>query len=556
MYNRQTVWAAIANLTAAALGCAVPRARAAGAARRVTPGQFRTLLLLVPALIHCGEDRPNSNANGAGPTLLLDVETQATEGTDAGLGTDAEADSTSGPEPVDGALTSDATPEVLDSIVYLDQSVADESSSEVDSGPPPCLCDDGNSCSVDGCDAEGACTHTFLPEGAPCSTPGGSCMTQGKCASNFCINGGPSLFSQTIAGSGNAMVALPDGYAIAGEKDGQVWLLRLDLAGQKVWENTYGGGAVSGKPAATALFVDGKDFMIFGPGYVRQVDQAGTLTSGTSTSFGAFQAVDRTSQGYVFTTGECVAGSDAKGKGTWSSCGPGYQVSSVVKALADGYAILGKVGLTSGLYRTGLNGQKLWMREYAGANLTAMAVLPDGFILGGTKGANRLLVKTDASGYPVWERTYSGAASTITPAFVAALPGNGGFALFGSTYFAAGVAPDVRLLRADNSGAAYWDVEFGSPGQDFASALLPLPNGFALLAHKSGGDWLGRVDAWGNAFCAESGACFAKPLEDCADGNPCTYDHCVPAGSCKHPNVPAGASCGKGETCTAGTCSP
>ena len=49
----------------------------------------------------------------------------------------------------------------------------------------PAACDDGNACTVDGCDNAGKCTHTPAPDGATCDD-GNACTTTDACAAGVC----------------------------------------------------------------------------------------------------------------------------------------------------------------------------------------------------------------------------------------------------------------------------------------------------------------------------------------------------------------------------------
>ena len=67
-----------------------------------------------------------------------------------------------------------------------------------------------------------------------------------------------------------------------------------------------------------------------------------------------------------------------------------------------------------------------------------------------------------------------------------------------------------------------------------------------------------RVDAWGNASCAQSGLCFDRGWSECLDTNPCTADLCDGAhNGCYHVQLPDGATCAdSGAHCLNGTCKP
>ncbi len=59
-----------------------------------------------------------------------------------------------------------------------------------DLGPPPCTCNDGDPCTVDGCDASGGCQTTPAPTGTPCDD-GNLCTVGESCTSGTCGGGEP-----------------------------------------------------------------------------------------------------------------------------------------------------------------------------------------------------------------------------------------------------------------------------------------------------------------------------------------------------------------------------
>jgi hypothetical protein len=50
----------------------------------------------------------------------------------------------------------------------------------------PTACDDGNPCTVDGCDPTGSCTHAAAPDGTACDD-GNPCTTEDTCSAGVCV---------------------------------------------------------------------------------------------------------------------------------------------------------------------------------------------------------------------------------------------------------------------------------------------------------------------------------------------------------------------------------
>src|SRR5206468_351945 len=58
------------------------------------------------------------------------------------------------------------------------------------SAPGGCAgCDDGNPCTAEACDADGACTHAPVPDGTACGG-GAVCHGSGRCERGTCVAGG------------------------------------------------------------------------------------------------------------------------------------------------------------------------------------------------------------------------------------------------------------------------------------------------------------------------------------------------------------------------------
>ncbi len=125
---------------------------------------------------------------------------------------------------------------------------------------------------------------------------------------------------------------------------------------------------------------------------------------------------------------------------------------------------------------------------------------------------------------------------------------------------------DHRLFRLDGVGNTVWSGAFGevcgighgsaTPARihpvsgrlDFAGA-----HGFLTPPVKA---HLVRATPWGHTSCAEAGACAKLNLADCDDKDPCTRDDCDPKTGCIHEQWPDKTPCGTDKVCMSGDCSP
>lgn len=103
-----------------------------------------------------------------------------------------------------------------------------------------------------------------------------------------------------------------------------------------------------------------------------------------------------------------------------------------------------------------------------------------------------------------WSHTFGGAKNEA--AYSITKTGDGGYVLAGSTTsFGAGLS-DFWLAKTDSSGTMNWNRTYGGAGDDIATAIIQVGDGFAILGMTSsfGADgfdyWLIKVNSNGNMF--------------------------------------------------------
>ena len=74
--------------------------------------------------------------------------------------------------------------------------------------------------------------------------------------------------------------------------------------------------------------------------------------------------------------------------------------------------------------------------------------------------------------------------------------------------------------------------------------------GLVQLAKSGAGVGLLRVNPWSHDSCVAAGKCAEPEPAGCADGNPCTFDNCLPVSGCTP--VLHKLACNDGDFCTAG----
>jgi len=214
-----------------------------------------------------------------------------------------------------------------------------------------------------------------------------------------------------------------------------VYLIKLDSAGNEIWEKTYGG---TGSDCAYA---------------VRQLDDGGYLVAGNTESFGAVKP-----DVYLLRT-------DGNGKMLWQKTygGKGSDYGwSLLKDEDGGYLIAGEKeivsdpggGFAAYLIKTDQDGNKLWEKTYAiksGSSFYAISQANDGgFIQTGKKESTRggydlYVVKTDRNGALVWEKTIAGSGSNSGYRILQAKDGS--YAVVGKKGIAKSSGSDILLLK-------------------------------------------------------------------------------------------------------------
>jgi len=327
----------------------------------------------------------------------------------------------------------------------------------------------------------GSATHAWLSAGAfevraqskdtGGATTGWSAGHQMKIAQAW-----SRVFGSYKASTGCAGLPTPDGGYIAagytrayGAGEDDVWLIKTDASGNKLWDQTYGG--------------DSGDF-----GYsVGLTSDGGYVITGYTVSYGA--------------GGKDVwlIRTDASGNRLWDKTfgGAGDDDGWSVTQTADGgYLVAGRTSSYGAgnadlwLIKTNASGNEIWNRTFGGAakdeGFSVQATPDGGCVVAGCTasygaGDNDVwLVKTDADGNKLWDKTFGGAGSDVAHSVV--LTQDGGFAVAGYTS-APGAGPsDVWLIGTDASGNRLWDRKRGGGDDDVAQSIAQTPDGGYVVA--------------------------------------------------------------------------
>jgi len=314
---------------------------------------------------------------------------------------------------------------------------------------------------------------------------------------------GNKVWDKILGGTGNdvgnsARQTTDGGYIITGWTDswgawaGDAWLIKTDVSGNRLWDKTFGG---SGCDVGNS---------------VQQTSDGGYITIGYTESFGAgIRDV------WLIKT-------DSLGNKVWDKTfgGTHDDVGNSVQQTHDGGYVVAGTTLLDGtifpaiwLIKTDASGKKVWDRTFGGSHwedcCSVQQTFDGGYIIGasicphGEGSADVLLIKTDSLGSKVWDRTFGGTSSS--GANSVRQTSDGGYIIVGSTDSCGEGGQDVWLIKTDASGNNVWDKTFGGADYDEGRSVQQTSDGGYVVAGSTysygagGADvWLIKTDADGN----------------------------------------------------------
>jgi hypothetical protein len=335
---------------------------------------------------------------------------------------------------------------------------------------------------------------------------------------------GAKVWDKTFGGSGedrllSARQTADGGYILGGYSTSGVsgdktqgtrggqdyWLVKLDAAGTKVWDKTFGGG---GDDRFSSL---------------EQTADGGYILAGASFSGISGEKSQDTQGGFDY----WIVKVDATGTKMWDKDlgGDSNDVLSGVQQTADGGYILGGYsysGVTGDktqpnapgpeydywVVKVNAAGAKVWDSAFGGTgpdNLTSVQQTADGgYLVGGfsnspisaTKSQNPQgnfdfwVVKINRNGTRRWDRSFGGSDYDQLNSLHQTTDGGfllGGFSQSppsgdktGLNYGAAGSA-DFWVVKTDSLGTKQWDQSYGGSQSDQLTTLRQAPDGSVIL---------------------------------------------------------------------------
>ena len=313
---------------------------------------------------------------------------------------------------------------------------------------------------------------------------------------------GNKVWEKTYGGSGDDYAfsiqqTTDGGYIVAGytssfgEGNYDFYIIKLDANGNKLWEKTFGGSyndkAYSIQQTTDGGYIVAGSTISFGEGgsdvYVIKLDKNGDKV--WEKTFGGIaddeaKSIQQTTDGgyivagYTFSFGE--GGSDVyviklyeNGNESWEKTfgGNGWDEASFIQQTNDeGYIVAGYTfSFGEGwddvyVIKLDKNGNKVWDKTYGGGNgdraNSIQQTKDGGYIVAGmtsSLGAGNYdfyIIKLDANGNKLWEKTFGG--SKYDPAWSIQQTNDGGYIVAGSTISFGAGGSDIYVIKLDENG--------------------------------------------------------------------------------------------------------
>ena len=311
---------------------------------------------------------------------------------------------------------------------------------------------------------------------------------------------------------------LDGGFIITGDTESfsnglyDIYLLKLDLNGNLIWQNSFGG--TSSDNGNHVIQTQDGGYMIAGYSvqdndrkYLRKVSETGTLEWEKGYPSGSIKSIIQLSDGnYIFAGDDWSQGNkqvdiakiSSTGEIIWENLFGGAEDDNgreIVIAADGGFVIVGESRSNSSgaadvyVIKVDENGSLVWEKKIGGGSWDfandIKATLDGGFIITGIQDPqpfqrDAYLVKIDSEGEVEWENNYGGSSSELGEGVIET--SDGGFAFIGKTQSTGNGGSDLYFVKTDADGTVEWEKTFGGSSTDSGFDLLEMEQGgYALL---------------------------------------------------------------------------
>ncbi len=274
--------------------------------------------------------------------------------------------------------------------------------------------------------------------------------------------GGP--ISKTQDG-GYVLTGMTESY---GAGNGDLWLVKVDREGGRVWDRTFGGKGVDVGESVT------------------EAEDGGYIVAGYTTSFGAGGK-----DAWLIKT-------DSDGNTEWDENlgGAGDDAAWSAEEMKDGgYVVLGctdSYGIGKGdvwLVKTDADGKEVWNRTFGGPSddegMAVTETADGGLIIAGRTDSygvgeyDAWLIKTDPEGNELWDATYGG---TEQDGICSVQETDDGYVAAGFTNSFGSGEYEVWLVKTDLEGVELWNSTIGISAGDFGNSVQKTTDGGYIVA--------------------------------------------------------------------------
>ena len=286
---------------------------------------------------------------------------------------------------------------------------------------------------------------------------------------------------------------------------GDVYLIKLDAAGNVVWDQTYGG----------AVGLSDKGYS------VRQTSDGGYVVCGSTETYGqggddVYVIKTNSTGGLLWTRTVGTSGTLEVGREIQQTSDGGYIITGYTDGAGTSFYDVFLIKLNG-------SGTVLWNYRYGGSSYdfayTVEETADGGFILGATTNSfgagnwDAYLIKTDAMGTLQWSKTYG--LGSEDRAQAARQTSDGGYIICGRSNSVGSGGYDATLHKTDASGNLTWSKTFGGTLEDQAWFVREHSSGGYVICGYSYSYGAGsrdlvmiKTDAIGASGCNEGSASF------------------------------------------------
>ena len=346
-----------------------------------------------------------------------------------------------------------------------------------------------------------------------------------------------SYVQQTIDG-GFIVAAHSESF---GESNGDIWVIKLDAIGAITWQKVYGGSNIdranSIRQTSDGGYIIAAQTYSFGTGtgdiWIIKLDVAGTIiwqkTYGSTNPDWAIAAQETSDGGYIVGantvpgTGDIlILKLDVNGTISWQKKYGGSnedRTYSMQQTSDGGYIIaaqtfsFGAGNIDLWILKLDANGTIIWQKTYGGSEGDYIASIQqtsdDGYIVAaqtssfGAGNGDIWIIKLDATGTIIWQKMYGGSDADWSASIQQT--SDGGYIVAGGTFSFGSVNADSLILKLDATGTITWQKVYGGDDQETVLSIEQTSdNGYitagSILTFSDGLNdvWVLKFDANGN----------------------------------------------------------